>query len=132
MVPLFVDIIHRYTVFSVLAKPLHEVSPGEHPFYALKDFKLRHQEPLVFPDALLVSSNYFNPQWTGLRRVKNVVMVMEYAPSASPTHLHLKPIQDCNDGTSAVKLTAGQESALAKAHQLMGFHAAGEYNLNKL
>ena len=33
-----------------------------HPFYRLRDFKLRHQEPLPFPDAVHVSTNYFNPQ----------------------------------------------------------------------
>lgn len=117
-VPIYI-ILYTHT-HSILAKPLHEVTPGEHPFYPLKDFKLRHQEPLVFPEALMVSSNYFNPQWTGLRRVKNVVMVMEYAPSVLPTHLHMKAIQD-----DVVKLTADQEAALIKAHQLMGFHAAG-------
>jgi hypothetical protein len=118
--------VQRPWPFSVLARPAEASQLGgpdsEHPFYPLRDFKLRHQEPLEFPDMLLVSSNYFNPSWTGLRRVKNVVMVMEYAPSASPEFLHLKSL----NGTAKV-LTAEQEVALAKAHQLMGFHAASTY-----
>lgn len=64
--------VQRPWPFSMLAKP---IETEEHPFYLLKDFKLRHQEPLEFSDGLYLSTNYFNPKWTGLRRVKNVVMV---------------------------------------------------------
>lgn len=59
--------------FSILSKSF--TNTPDHPFYCLKDFKLRHQEPLYFPESMLISSNYFNPNWTGLRRVKNVIMV---------------------------------------------------------
>ena len=63
--------------FSVLARDISENAGSNnwHPFYPLKDFKLRHHEPLAFSDTLYLSSNYFNPKWSGLRRVKNVVMV---------------------------------------------------------
>lgn len=65
--------------FSVLRNDLRVAGAGtgsgDHPFYPLKDFKLRHHEPLEFADIVYVSSNYFNPRWSGLRRVKNVVMV---------------------------------------------------------
>jgi len=54
----------------------------DHPFYALKRFALRHQESLEMPAHLFCSRNYFNPSWSGLRRIKNVVMVMEWSPSA--------------------------------------------------
>lgn len=59
--------ISSYYYISILAKPLDPTSGvnSEHPFYPLRDFKLRHQEPLEFPESLLVSSNYFNPTWTG-------------------------------------------------------------------
>ena len=74
--------VQRPWAFGTLAQPLPVLSsmtmPPDHPFYRLRDFKLRHHEPLEFPDSLLVSSNYFNPNWTGLRRVKNVVMVSIY------------------------------------------------------
>ena len=69
--------------FSILSKPAPDdssatasaSSPPDYPFYKLKDFKLRFHEPLEFADSLYVSSNYFNPRWSGLRRLKNVVMV---------------------------------------------------------
>ena len=91
-------------------------------FYALNEFRLRHGQPLSFPPQLLLSRNYFNPKWTGLRRVKNVVMLMEWAPSAEPSALHLA--SDADRLAGAAPLTNEQESALAKAHQLLGFHAA--------
>lgn len=94
-------------------------SSDDHPFYPLCDFKLRHQEPLQFHDALLLSANYFNPDWTGLRRVKNVVMVLEYSPSTTPDFLRLK-----KEDEYRTILTISQEQALAKAHALLGFHAA--------
>lgn len=65
--------VQRPWPFSMLARPISTTE--EHPFYSLSDFKLRHQEPLEFSDGLYVSTNYFNPKWTGLRRVKNVIMV---------------------------------------------------------
>ena len=49
--------------------------PTDHPFYRMKDFKLRYHDSLEFHESLLLSSNFFNPNWSGLRRVKNVVMV---------------------------------------------------------
>ena len=114
--------VQRPWAFKSLAQPLPSLSsmamPPDHPFYRLRDFKLRHHEPLEFPDSLLVSSNYFNPNWTGLRRVKNVVMVLEFAPSTASADLHLKSRED-----DKVVLTEVQRNALRKAHSLLGFHA---------
>jgi len=59
----------------------------DHPFYSMRDFRLRHQDPLVFPLPLHLSRNYFDPNWTGLRRVKNVVMLLEWAPSSENIQL---------------------------------------------
>jgi hypothetical protein len=56
-------------------------SASDHPFYALRKFALRHQESLEMPLNMFCSRNYFNPNWSGLRRIKNVVMVMEWAPA---------------------------------------------------
>jgi hypothetical protein len=66
--------VQRPWPFTILAQRLEQLK-DEHPFYPLKEFKLRHQEPLDFPDILRLSSNFFNPNWTGLRRLKNIVMV---------------------------------------------------------
>ena len=71
---------------SLLKEDPREVGTGgklgtdDHPFYPMSSFKLRYQEPLHYPSYLSVSRNYFNPGWMGLRRVKNVVMVVEYTP----------------------------------------------------
>ena len=37
------------------------------------------------PEQLFCSRNYFNPQWSGLRRIKNVIMVLEWAPAVPTT-----------------------------------------------
>eukprot|EP01047_Picozoa_sp_COSAG01_P047579 COSAG01_NODE_4559_length_4922_cov_3.073813_1_plen_1390_part_10 len=50
--------------------------------YRLRDFRLKQQASLCFPPYLGVSNNYYNRQWRGLRRLKNVVVVLEWAPSA--------------------------------------------------
>lgn len=112
--------LQRPWPFSILSRPLNAESykKDDHPFYPLHDFKLRHHEPLGFPEGLYLSSNYFNPNWTGLRRVKNVVVVMEYAPSIAPDVLRLE-----NSEEARVSLTKQQEEHLSKAHGLFGFHA---------
>ena len=65
--------VQRPWSFSLLTKSM--AATAAHPFYPRKDFKLLNQEPLAFHDSVLLSTNYFNPKWNGLRRVKNVVMV---------------------------------------------------------
>ena len=109
--------------FKILAESFD--SPADHPFYYLKNFKLRHQEPLEFANNLMLSTNYFNPNWTGLRRVKNVVMVMEYAPST--VQLRPRLMEE-----TRVSLNESQENALRKAHTLLGFHAAAAGHVNML
>lgn len=90
-----------------------------HPFYPLSRFKLRYQEPLPFPTSLKVSRNYFNPNWTGLRRVKNVVMVLEWTPSESAVSV-VPPEQ-----VRALNLLdATQTKAFEKSFHLLNFHAA--------
>ena len=134
--------VQRPWAFSALARPVPQPSgdgegagsggggrgkggegkggiPSDYPFYHMRDFKLRHHEALEFPAPLLVSSNYFNPHWTGLRRVKNVVMVLEFAPSTDGEALRLREV-----GEQSMTLTDAQRYALLKAHTLLGFHAA--------
>lgn len=67
------DEAQRPWPFKMLSQPVE--TSVQHPFYFLKDFHLRHHEPLKFADSLLLSTNYFNPKWGGLRRLKNAVMV---------------------------------------------------------
>uniref|UniRef100_A0A7S1J653 ubiquitinyl hydrolase 1 n=1 Tax=Eutreptiella gymnastica TaxID=73025 RepID=A0A7S1J653_9EUGL len=41
------------------------------------------RRPLAFPGAMYCTRNHFDPQWSGDRRMKNVVMVLEWCPMAS-------------------------------------------------
>jgi hypothetical protein len=56
------------------------------PFYPLKKFSIysgilsKQVEPIEFPNCMLVSNNYFRPQWrlSSVKRLKNVIVVLEY------------------------------------------------------
>jgi len=68
-------------------KAAKEADDGvDYPFFPLSQFSMHHQEPIAFPSFMYYSRNYFNPQWHGLRRVKNVVMVLEWTPNLSKVH----------------------------------------------
>eukprot|EP01012_Entosiphon_sulcatum_P009332 TRINITY_DN1521_c0_g2_i1.p1 TRINITY_DN1521_c0_g2~~TRINITY_DN1521_c0_g2_i1.p1 ORF type:complete len:4962 (-),score=1074.52 TRINITY_DN1521_c0_g2_i1:73-14958(-) len=52
-------------------------------FYRANACSLHLRRPITFPDYLMVSDNYFDKRWSGDRRMKNVVMVLEWVPSAA-------------------------------------------------
>lgn len=47
-------------------------------FYPANQFKLVKRQPLPFPDYITISSNYFDLRWGGARRIKNIVMILEW------------------------------------------------------
>ncbi|CAK0882399.1 unnamed protein product [Prorocentrum cordatum] len=50
-------------------------------FYRSAEFKLNRLQCFQqLPPDLLISKNYFNPSWSGFRRVKNAIMMMEWLP----------------------------------------------------
>lgn len=51
--------------------------------YEMRAFRLHKRNPLAFPKHLATSANYFNPKWSGERRLKNVMCVLEYVPDTS-------------------------------------------------
>jgi thiol-disulfide isomerase/thioredoxin len=57
------------------------------PFYAASEFKLFARQPLRFPHNMLVSNNFFDKRWSGQRRVKNVVIAMEWVVDRDPSSL---------------------------------------------
>jgi len=57
-----------------LFSPLRQVDERHRPFYELRAFRLYKRKPLELPPYLAASTNYFNPRWTGERRLKNVVV----------------------------------------------------------
>ena len=52
-------------------------------FYGADKFHLFKRKALDLPGYVQFSSNYFNPKWSGERRLKNVVMLMEWCPAVS-------------------------------------------------
>eukprot|EP00808_Paulinella_micropora_P006835 g75373.t1 len=92
---------------------------NEHPFYPLAQFKLPFLEPLQVPGYMYLSRNYFNPNWTGLRRVKNVVMVLEWAPDTG----NLKLVSEQERRVSRPQLTEEQRASLVKAFSFLRHHA---------
>ena len=77
-------------------------------FYGADEFKLFKRRALNLPRYAQFSSNYFNPKWGGERRLKNVVMLMEWVPSASARVLLSKD----------EALTDAQEQAIDRAIDL--------------
>ncbi|CAK9107070.1 Calmodulin [Durusdinium trenchii] len=70
------------------AEPSCEI--GEEPFYRMSSFAVRESQPkLSFPPNLLLSDNWFRPRWIGLgdRRLKNVMVVLEWNPKSFATQL---------------------------------------------
>merc|ERR1712137_1428306 len=58
---------------------------GEEAFYPFREFQVQEEQPkLPFPERLLLSDNFFRPTWCGLgdRRLKNVMLVLEWIPGA--------------------------------------------------
>eukprot|EP01052_Picozoa_sp_SAG31_P026051 SAG31_NODE_2332_length_5931_cov_3.826989_2_plen_1362_part_00 len=82
------------------------------PFYQLRRFKLRHQESLKMPSQLLCSRNYFNPAWAGLRRIKNVIMVLEWAPET--LNINTTAVDNPQETTdTGLRLFTAEENAAA-------------------
>eukprot|EP00760_Papus_ankaliazontas_P024689 PhM_4_TR2411/c0_g2_i1/m.74313 len=63
-------------------------------FYKLQDFHLYKRSPIAFPDNILLSRNFYNPRWSGHRRLKNVIMTMEWTPSTSGLKRRERPSRD--------------------------------------
>ena len=77
---------------------------GSRPFYPLSDFRvfasLSASSQLTFPAYLQLSSNYYNPSWwREPRRLKNVIMTMEWVPG------------DVDEGDGAAAAGCGAPSA---------------------
>eukprot|EP00931_Biecheleriopsis_adriatica_P032930 TRINITY_DN19156_c0_g1_i1.p1 TRINITY_DN19156_c0_g1~~TRINITY_DN19156_c0_g1_i1.p1 ORF type:complete len:5580 (-),score=1373.58 TRINITY_DN19156_c0_g1_i1:6-15065(-) len=53
-------------------------------FYQAQEFRLWKRQPLKsLPDEAMLSRNWFDPQWSGFRRVKNVYMQLEWVKDKS-------------------------------------------------
>ena len=95
-------------------------------FYPLSDFKLYKRNPLPFPDYLQVSNNYFNCQWSGARRIKNVVMILDLVPDIR------KLVCDTTECTSLDKMPIDELTALETALSLFDVTSKGYYTNHEL
>ena len=108
-----------------------------HPFYNMSTFRLRHQSSMIFPDYVMASTNYFNRAWTGLRRLKNVIMILEWVPSVSAVAPKLLSDADIQEVLARSQLAAAagggggvadaddkegaETDVLRKAYELLSF-----------
>jgi hypothetical protein len=51
-------------------------------FYPASEFTLNNFKPLKFPPYVYFSNNYFYPWWSGERRIKNMVMALDWVPAS--------------------------------------------------
>jgi ankyrin repeat protein/thiol-disulfide isomerase/thioredoxin len=102
------------------------------PFFPLLSFKLWGRDPLHFPGFLGASSNFYNLEWSGERRIKNVCMLLDVMPNAThfkdPGGIDLA----CNDPQCTRCKTAEppeahvQSSLQGLAHLVRNTHVQGK------
>lgn len=99
------------------------------PFYPLRAFSVNPpsgQERLMlgFPESLAVSLNYYDPRWSGARRIKNTGMILEWIPSPpsapSPSSSPSSP-----GPAPAAEHEGVDEDYLERALQLLDFGGRG-------
>mmetsp|Transcript_50841 Transcript_50841/g.94724 ORF Transcript_50841/g.94724 Transcript_50841/m.94724 type:complete len:1715 (-) Transcript_50841:1206-6350(-) len=110
-----------------------QLAGGPCPFYPLSDFQLSSSllaqifssdkpvPPLPFPPFLLLSSNHYSLGWgaRGARRLKNVVVVLDWVPDTSKLHVlppakHLSP-EELSVLAEAAAVVGGDSDALMEA-----------------
>lgn len=88
-----------------------------------KEFHLYKRKPLAFADYLYVSNNYFDRRWSGARRIKNVVVSLEWIPSLAGL---------IGREMEARQLTEKQEVALNKAFLLFDANNSGDISEDEM
>jgi hypothetical protein len=76
---------------------------GAPPMYRAKEFRLFARQPIQFPDSMLVSTNYFDKRWSGQRRVKNVIMSLDWVPQRTKLAPRANPEAHAPTETSEVR-----------------------------
>ncbi|CAK9118525.1 unnamed protein product, partial [Durusdinium trenchii] len=92
----FVDLMHCRDDEEPESWPLVTLASEEKAkqFYEAQRFKLWKRRPLEnLPGEARISTNWFNPQWSGFRRVKNVFVQMEWVPDMGKAVRCKEPLQ---------------------------------------
>jgi Ca2+-binding EF-hand superfamily protein len=92
-------------------------------FYPASEFKLYKRKPLYFPEYCMVSNNYFDCRWSGARRIKNVVIVLDWAPDLAV----LEPVHRALD-----LLSDSQRQGLDAAFDMLDLDNRGSYSVPQL
>jgi len=92
-------------------------------FAPLNQFHLYKRRPVSFPPYTMFSNNYFDPTWSGDRRIKNVVMVLEWVPTLAS----LKDVVLTAEALSDVK-----EAALQKTFAMFDVDKSGDLSLDEM
>jgi len=100
---------------GVIAQTVHE----RHAFYKFQQFSLRGlgKSDLSVPDNMLLSHNYFRPEWasTGQRRLKNIVVVLEWQ----------RPVEKKAVSGKVTPLSEKHEKQMKRMFELLDFTGKG-------
>jgi len=107
-------------------------------FYPAKDFSIYKDilffeagKPIKFPSSLMISENYFHRVWclTAHRRLKNVIVIMEWIPSAAQLRTVIPP--DIEPGFNRA-VTSDQEKRLQRAFEMFNSSRTGSFTISEL
>lgn len=85
------------------AESLGDYNLAQAQFFHLSNFHLYKRRPIAFPNTIMLSRNFFNPKWTGHRRIKNIAITMEWVPQLSGLVKLKNPLVDYHTVDSAEK-----------------------------
>ena len=99
-------------------------------FYHLKDFRLYKRRSLSFPESIMLSRNYYDPRWAGHRRMKNVIVTLEWIPDSKYLTVRPQPSEDFVAVEDSIARKALQHTLkLVKGHQGDNFSDAVLHDL---
>eukprot|EP00301_Raphidiophrys_heterophryoidea_P026236 c9007_g1_i1.p1 GENE.c9007_g1_i1~~c9007_g1_i1.p1 ORF type:complete len:1470 (+),score=397.75 c9007_g1_i1:657-4412(+) len=115
---------------SVVPWPISvlEASPSSTPFYPLSTFSVCKKlgvrsKPLSFPSFILLSQNHYRQKWLdSFRRLKNVVVILDWVPNRSLLRESSEPRE----------LTQAQEAKLATAFKMFDVDKNGTMSKNEM
>ena len=94
--------------------------------YAVNPTLKERPQPIRFPEYMFMSKNHFKPKWSAntKRRLKNVIVVMEYVPDGADLHIGLDDALE--------ELTPNQVERLKRVFQLFDSTESGGINATEL
>ena len=108
--------------FATIANRPDEQLNGFYPMSSFAVYKGGRftPKPLVFPDYLSCSSNYFKPSWSlnSNRRLKNVIIAMDWVPNTKHLEFIGRGGSGGKDGFANAQLTQDQVAELKRAYDL--------------